>query len=55
MKNDCPVCLENLDRPELGDLYKLQCGHVLHTNCKNEYLKSGKLGCPVCKKSIYNI
>ena len=56
MKNDCPICLEHLESPGLGKIYLLKCGHALHSNCKNEYLKSGKnIGCPVCKKSIYKI
>jgi hypothetical protein len=53
----CPICLEKLD----NDIIKLiQCNHLLHEKCMQEYLKSVniinnkikiiKIKCPTCRQ-----
>lgn len=53
IKSDCPVCLDPIfdkrDNPHI-----LNCGHVLHSKCFTEYIKSD-FKCPICKKSMFNI
>ena len=43
---ECPICLE-LCKPS-EQVTALPCGHVYHTGCVNNVLKSGK-SCPTCR------
>ena len=29
----------------------MRCGHVMHSNCMEEYLLT-QIACPICKKSV---
>ena len=49
-KNECSICLD-----EIGKLSKkkLNCGHIYHIWCYNEWLKKGQpttINCPNCGK-----
>lgn len=30
----------------------MRCGHAIHRECYNEYIKSRRIACPICKKSL---
>ena len=46
----CAVCLENLSVSRQSIIF-LKCGHNLHKNCLDQYLKTN-LNCPICRKSL---
>ncbi|GMH77002.1 hypothetical protein TrRE_jg2960 [Triparma retinervis] len=52
--NSCSICLEAVSRG--GDNRMLECGHVFHTACVNQWLAQIKRGrdrvCPVCRFKI---
>jgi hypothetical protein len=45
--NECIICLDNM---KIGDKIKiLDCGHIYHYNCINDWFKRKK-ECPLCYK-----
>lgn len=51
LKENCPICLVGpiLDAP---DYYKiLPCGHSMHLECYNPFIKRGAR-CPLCRKTV---
>ena len=53
IKSDCPICLEPIF-DSIKSASFLDCGHVMHQECLNEYLKTN-YKCPLCNVSIYNV
>eukprot|EP01117_Protostelium_nocturnum_P018723 TRINITY_DN7892_c0_g1_i1.p1 TRINITY_DN7892_c0_g1~~TRINITY_DN7892_c0_g1_i1.p1 ORF type:complete len:395 (-),score=68.18 TRINITY_DN7892_c0_g1_i1:57-1241(-) len=53
-KADCTICGEDLFTSTIG-ISVLDCGHVLHKNCLNNYYKSGSYRCPLCSKSTLDM
>ena len=49
MDISCPVCLNPFTSK--CDISATQCGHVLHRNCIEKWLQTGKKTCPSCKKN----
>ncbi|CAI2377883.1 unnamed protein product [Moneuplotes crassus] len=47
----CPICFENFYGVRDGSC-RLECGHVLHSECYDEYFKNS-ISCPICKKFPY--
>ena len=48
----CAVCLSTINEKES---YKLECGHVFHTNCIVQWFRNSNGNCPCCwdnKKKI---
>ena len=45
--NECIICLEKMIKGERVKI--LECGHVYHYNCINEWFKR-KRECPLCFK-----
>ncbi|KAF2078360.1 hypothetical protein CYY_000344 [Polysphondylium violaceum] len=52
--NNCPVCMEDLFSSR-DSTVPLRCGHPLHFECYNQFIKANHYQCPVCKKSIANL
>ncbi|KAN0055290.1 hypothetical protein ACTA71_008400 [Dictyostelium dimigraforme] len=49
--SNCPICMEDLFSSRESSL-PFDCGHMIHSSCYNEFIKSGSFKCPLCKKSI---
>ena len=49
-KNNCPICLEALFDSTIP-YTSLRCGHVIHSECLEEYGKTN-YKCPSCQKSM---
>lgn len=47
--NECVICLN--DFLETHTIRKLDCGHVFHSNCIEEWLNINII-CPVCKQNV---
>jgi hypothetical protein len=47
--DSCSICTDNYDKKE--DVAVLNCGHIYHPNCINEWGKY-KPNCPICKADI---
>ena len=45
----CPICLENYGK---NRLIKLNCGHIIHFECLNQW-KERKSSCPLCRAKQY--
>lgn len=50
-KNNCSICLSNLQTFLSKKYTKLECGHCFHKKCFHEYEKNNKgiLLCPLCR------
>jgi hypothetical protein len=51
LENNCSICLEELKN---GTLINLSCGHIIHSNCYRELIKSS-YKCPLCSKTIIDM
>jgi hypothetical protein len=54
-KDICAVCLEDFTNP--NDDITLSCGHTFHkgcmvSTCESSLEKTGKCGCPLCRKEL---
>ena len=45
--NSCSICLENMNIDTCHTLR--ECSHTFHNNCIIEWLRTGNVGCPVCR------
>ncbi|EAS02276.2 RING finger and CHY zinc finger protein (macronuclear) [Tetrahymena thermophila SB210] len=53
-EQDCPICLENLKISTKLWQQLQRCGHCIHTECLENYIKkSNNINCPYCGMSIY--
>jgi RING finger/CHY zinc finger protein 1 len=50
----CPVCLEDL-HSSVKNVYVPNCGHILHSDCMKNMLKSGNYACPICCQSMTDL
>eukprot|EP00756_Hemistasia_phaeocysticola_P010452 Hpha_TRINITY_DN15018_c11_g9::TRINITY_DN15018_c11_g9_i1::g.124834::m.124834/K10144/RCHY1, PIRH2; RING finger and CHY zinc finger domain-containing protein 1 len=50
-KSNCPVCLEDLHTSRTA-IEMVDCGHLLHSTCRRQLLQTGRICCPLCKKTI---
>ena len=51
----CCICLSSFKSEPNRFVTKLSCGHVMHKDCIEQWLKSNQQGsklCPHCKKEI---
>ena len=48
--NECPICLEELN---INEIQKLECGHIFHKLCINEWGKKKPI-CPLCRKYFFS-
>ncbi|EPQ27453.1 uncharacterized protein PFL1_04991 [Pseudozyma flocculosa PF-1] len=55
----CAICLSDFEEPSLDladpepePLRHLDCGHVLHKSCVDEWFTTVSARCPICQKSI---
>lgn len=53
LHQNCPVCLEYMHTSRKTSLL-LPCGHAMHTECYNAYVKSN-YKCPFCNSSLGNM
>ena len=44
--NECSICFDNINNEEIK---KLECGHIFHKKCINDWLKINPI-CPYCRK-----
>ncbi|KAN0009444.1 hypothetical protein ACTFIU_006739 [Dictyostelium citrinum] len=49
--SNCPICMEDLFNSR-DPSTPFDCGHMIHSLCYNDFIKSGSFKCPICKKSI---
>lgn len=49
---NCAICISSFIVGEI--ITKLECNHVLHTNCVAEWVKY-KSECPICRQSIKTV
>jgi len=49
-ENNCPICMEDIFQARKTST-SLRCGHVLHSECFELYVKTN-YKCPICLKSI---
>jgi RING finger/CHY zinc finger protein 1 len=50
--NNCPICCDTLK--SIKEIQLMCCGHAIHTECLNDYIKHG-YKCPICKKTIVDM
>uniref|UniRef100_V5EK70 RING-type domain-containing protein n=1 Tax=Kalmanozyma brasiliensis (strain GHG001) TaxID=1365824 RepID=V5EK70_KALBG len=54
----CPICLCDFEEPSPGEepepepLRLLECGHVMHRGCVDQWLTTVSGRCPVCQKAV---
>ncbi|KRX06883.1 hypothetical protein PPERSA_11528 [Pseudocohnilembus persalinus] len=49
----CPVCMDNIKHSTQGVITLSNCGHAIHQNCLNQYVKkSRKNKCPLCNRAL---
>ncbi|EGG16544.1 hypothetical protein DFA_09088 [Cavenderia fasciculata] len=53
-EDSCPICMEDLFSSR-DPVVSLKCGHSMHSECNDQFAKSGTIQCPMCKKSAYNL
>ena len=57
LEDKCSICLDDMKINQ--EVIELQCNHIYHSNCINEYLTNYNYKCPCCKEEIgrpvYNI
>lgn len=54
LKVNCPLCLEYLmDSTKPSTI--LDCGHSIHTHCKQDLINSGISKCPICNTSMIDM
>ncbi|CAG0900697.1 unnamed protein product [Darwinula stevensoni] len=51
---NCPVCLEDIHTSRIPS-HIPPCGHLIHSTCFDDMLKSGLYACPVCNTSMINM
>jgi RING finger/CHY zinc finger protein 1 len=51
LKGDCCICLESIFLSK-EPVRLLPCGHVIHGKCLEDLLKSNRISCPLCRKSM---
>ncbi|KAM9959296.1 hypothetical protein ACTFIR_000368 [Dictyostelium discoideum] len=52
--SNCPICMDDLFSSREPST-PFDCGHMIHSSCYNDFIKSGSFKCPICKKSIGKI
>ena len=52
---DCPICFENLSGSRDPCVPGVECGHYLHRQCLQMYLRSGNYKCPMCTKPFVKL
>lgn len=50
--NECSICLDDINNGE--SIRKLDCGHVFHTNCVEQWINTYST-CPYCRQCETNI
>lgn len=53
MKSNCPICYGYLF-DSIIPVITLKCGHTIHEDCFNEYIKTNYI-CPICHKALCNL
>ncbi|KAM9999013.1 hypothetical protein ACTFIZ_002567 [Dictyostelium cf. discoideum] len=46
--SNCPICMEDLFSSREPST-PFECGHMIHSSCYNDFIKSGSFKCPICK------
>mmetsp|Transcript_22977 Transcript_22977/g.19940 ORF Transcript_22977/g.19940 Transcript_22977/m.19940 type:complete len:100 (+) Transcript_22977:400-699(+) len=53
LKTNCPICMENLFHSRKVSVRLNNCGHYIHRECLNNYVKISQANkCPLCSKSL---
>lgn len=51
-RSKCPICFDEIFESR-DTVIQMRCGHIIHQECLNEYIKTNYI-CPLCCKSIYD-
>lgn len=52
MSCQCSICLEEED--DRNNMYQLDCGHVFHISCIQNWFRSGHDSCPNCRSNKFD-
>lgn len=53
-RRNCAVCLEDLHTSRI-DAHIPACGHLIHTSCMRQCIKTGNYACPTCAQSLFDM
>ncbi|KAL3868795.1 hypothetical protein ACJMK2_041555 [Sinanodonta woodiana] len=53
-RRNCAVCLEYLHTSR-NEAHVPKCGHLIHSNCYRQCLKTGIYACPTCNQSLVDM
>jgi RING finger/CHY zinc finger protein 1 len=53
-ENPCPICYSDIFQSNSPGIF-LRCGHAIHYECMNDYIKHGGYKCPTCQNPIVDI
>ncbi|XP_046849600.1 RING finger and CHY zinc finger domain-containing protein 1-like [Xenia sp. Carnegie-2017] len=53
-RNSCAICLEDLHTSTIP-AHVPKCGHLLHSTCFHDLLRSGGYTCPTCNESLIDM
>lgn len=51
-RSKCPICFDEIFESH-DKIIQLKCGHIIHKECLDEYIKTNYI-CPLCCKSLYD-
>ncbi|XP_070562757.1 RING finger and CHY zinc finger domain-containing protein 1-like isoform X2 [Ptychodera flava] len=53
-QGNCPVCMEDLHTARVA-AHVPPCGHLIHSTCFEDYIKTGGYTCPLCNQSMLSM
>lgn len=53
-RRNCAVCLDDLHTSRI-DAHIPPCGHLIHSSCMKQCIKTGNYACPTCGQSLFDM